>query len=64
MDLCHGGTDVSLMITTTLKWLHKQQVTVAMQRSHLACVQTALLHVVGGRGPLSKMDAANWDGSE
>ena len=56
--------DFSLMATTTVKCLQGHQVTVAMQRSHLVSLQTALLHAVGGRGPLSEKGAENLDGSE
>ena len=49
----------SLMATTTFKRLQGHQVTVAMQRLHLASLQTALLHAVGRRDSLSEMEAVS-----
>ena len=55
---------LSRVTTTTFKSLQGHHFTVAMQRTHLVSMQTYLLHVVGGDGPLLHSEAAALDYSE
>ena len=56
--------EFSRVTTINFKIIQGHNVTVAMQRTHLVSMQTYLLHVVGGDGPLLHSEAAALDYSE